>query len=79
MKGTSQIKPRLNQGRAGLRCKVKTPLPPPINKPIVKLTEKPIEQPKVASKVSIPDGARIHIELHLYEIMQFPKQDPVRI
>ena len=47
VKGTSQIKPRLGQGRAGLRWKIKTPMPPVINKPIVKLTEKPIEHPKV--------------------------------
>ena len=33
-KGTSQIKPRLGQGRAGLRHKIKTPVPPPISKPI---------------------------------------------
>ena len=33
MKGISQIKPGLGQGRAGLRCKIKTPIL--INKPIV--------------------------------------------
>ena len=36
VKGTSQIKPRLGQGRAGLRWKVKTPMPSLINKPILK-------------------------------------------
>ena len=42
----SQMKPRLGQGRAGLRCKVKTPTP--TNKPIVHIMESP---PKVfASK-----------------------------
>ena len=42
MTEVSQIKPRLGQGRAGLRCKIKTPIP--INKPIVQAMEK---QPKV--------------------------------
>ena len=55
VKGTSQIKPRLGQGRAGLRWKIKTPMPPLINKPIAKVIEKPIEQPKVVSKVPIPE------------------------
>ena len=41
VKAVSQIKPRLGQDRAGLRQKIKIPMPP-INKPIVKLTEKPI-------------------------------------
>ena len=58
--GSSQIKPRLGQGRAGLRCKIKTPMPPPINKSIVKLMEKPIERLKVISKVPAPESSRIH-------------------
>ena len=41
MREVSQIKPKLGQGRAGLRCKIKTLIP----KPIVQETEKPIEQP----------------------------------
>ena len=60
VKGTSQIKPRLGQGRSDLRYKIKTLVPPPINKPIVKLMEKPTEQPKVILKVSIPQNSRIH-------------------
>ena len=40
VKGTPQIKPSLSQGRAGLRCKIKTAIPPLINKPIVKLMKK---------------------------------------
>ena len=61
MKGTSQIKPRLGQGRAGLRWKIKTPVSPLINKSIEKLSEKePIGQPKVALKVPIPESPRIH-------------------
>ena len=35
-------------------------MPPLINKPIVKLTEKPIEQPNVISKVPTPESSRIH-------------------
>ena len=50
-KGTSKIKPRIGQGRAGLRQKIKSPIPLPINKPIVKLTERPKEQSNVALKV----------------------------
>ena len=33
-KEVSQIKPRLGQGRAGLRCKIKTQMPIPISRPI---------------------------------------------
>ena len=36
-KEVSQIKPRLGQERAGLRCKIKTPAPPLISKPIVQV------------------------------------------
>ena len=35
-------------------------MPPPINKPIVKLTEKQIEQPKVTLKIPIPESSLIH-------------------
>ena len=44
MKEVSQIKPRLGQGRTGLRCKIKTPIQTLINKPSVQAMEK---QPKV--------------------------------
>ena len=37
MKEMSQSKPRLGQGRAGLRCKIKTLIP--INKPIAQAME----------------------------------------
>ena len=60
VKGISQIKPRLGQGRAGLRQKIKTPVPTWISKPIVKLMEKPTEQPKVVAKVLIRENSRIH-------------------
>ena len=59
-KGIAPIKPMLGQGTAGLRQKCKPPMTPPINKPIVKLTEKPIphpeniDQPKITLKVPIP-------------------------
>ena len=43
-KEMSQIRPRLGQGRAGLRCKLKTLTPTSINKPIAQAMEK---QPKV--------------------------------
>ena len=56
MKGISQIKPRLGQGRAGLRCKIKPLMPLPINKTIVKL----IEHPKVVLKVRVQENSRIH-------------------
>ena len=39
-KEVSQIKPRLGQGREGLRHKIKIPIPTPINKPIAKAMEK---------------------------------------
>ena len=42
VKEVSQIKPRLGPRRAGLKCKIKTPIP----KPNVQMMEKPIEQPK---------------------------------
>ena len=45
VKGISQIKSRLGQGGAGLRWKVKTNALSNV-KPIVKLTEKPIAQPR---------------------------------
>ena len=40
MKEVSQTKPRLGQGRAGLRHKIKTLLPTSIDKPIVQAREK---------------------------------------
>ena len=46
-KEVSQLKPRLGQGRADLRHKIKTPIP--INKPIVQVIEK---QPKVLTTKS---------------------------
>ena len=39
MKELSQIKPRLGQGRAGLRHKIKSSIPTLINKPIVQVGE----------------------------------------
>ena len=49
MKEVFQIKPRLGQGRAGLRHNIKTL----ISKPIMQVMEKPIEQPKaIMPKIS---------------------------
>ena len=42
VKGTCQIKPRLGQDRVGWRQKIKTQMPPSINKAIVKITKKPV-------------------------------------
>ena len=63
VKGMSEIKPGIHQGRAVLRRKIKTLRSPPINKPIVKVSEKPIEQPKVTSKIPIPESSSIHDEI----------------
>ena len=69
-KEVSQIKLRLGQGRAGLRHKIKTPVPLLINKPIVQVTEKPVEQPQIPVPktsriqdkiVPVPDYATPHI------------------
>ena len=61
-----KIKPRLHKDSAGLWWKIKLPMYPPINKPTVKLTEKPIphtqnmEHPKITLKVPIPESSSIH-------------------
>ena len=71
-KGISQIKAKLGQSRADLRWKIKLLMPPPINKPIVKLKEKPIphiqniEEPKATLKISIPESSRIHDRIYIY-------------
>ena len=51
MTDISQVKLRLGQGRAGLRCKIITLIP--INKPIVQAMENPTKvlAPKVQDKV----------------------------
>ena len=38
VKEASQIKPKLGQGRAGLRCKIKMPASPLISKPIAQVS-----------------------------------------
>ena len=84
MKGIYQTKPRLGQGRAGLRWKIKLLMSPPIDKPFVKLTEKTIphiqnmEQPKVAVKVPIPERSSKHGKIILtpdYTIPQTSSRD----
>ena len=71
MKEVSQVKPMLGQGRAGLRCKIKTPIP----KPIAQVTEKPIQQPTVM----MPETSKYGIEWYQYQIMQFLIQNPKMI
>ena len=44
VKAMSQIKPRLGQGREGLRHKIKLPASTPINKPIAQVSNKPLNQ-----------------------------------
>ena len=39
-KGVSQLKLRLGQGRAGIKQKIKLPVSPPLNRPIIQLKEK---------------------------------------
>ena len=58
-KEVSQIKPRLGQGRAGLRPKKKMPVTQLISRPVAQETEKPTEQPKVILKVPVPESSRI--------------------
>ena len=54
-KELSHIEPRLSQGRAGLRCKIKMPVPQLISRPVVQEMENPVEQ----SKVLVPESSRI--------------------
>ena len=44
MKRVSQIKPRLDQGRAGIKWKMKLPVSPLLDRPIMQLKEKPFSQ-----------------------------------
>ena len=80
-KSVSQIKPRLHQGRAGIKCKtIKLPAPPPLDKPIIQIAEKlilqqpqNINQPKTTPKVSVPESFQLHekiIPVHNYTIPQ---------
>ena len=48
----SQVKPRLGQGRTGLRCKIKTLVSTLIAKPILQAMEKP-------PKVLVPETSKI--------------------
>ena len=61
------IKPRLGQGRAGIKWKIKLPLSLPPNKSIIYLTEKSISQqpqnlaqPKITLNVPPPESSQIH-------------------
>ena len=85
VKGISQIKPRLGQGRGGLRWKIELPMSPLIDKPIVKLTEKPIlhmqhtKKAEITLKVPLSKILVVMTKLLQYQIMQFLKQDPEMI
>ena len=48
-------------------------MPPPVNKPNVKLMEKPIEQPKIILKVPIPESSRIHNKITPTPDYTFPQ------
>ena len=71
LKEAPQINPRLGQGRAGLRHKIKTPVSPLISKPIVQSLKKLVEQseipvpkvPKMPNKIT-PDYAIPNIIPH---------------
>ena len=75
VKGVSQIKPRLGQGRAGTKWKIKLPVSPPFNRPIVQLKEKPVSQqpkilvqPKITLKVPVPEVLKFMTKLSQYQI-----------
>ena len=66
MKGVSQIKPRLGQGRASIKQKIKLPISPPLDKPIIQLKEKLIsEEPRnlvqsnITLKVPVQESSQI--------------------
>ena len=58
------MKPRLGQGRAGIKGKIKLPVSAPLDRPIIQLKENPISQqpqnlvqPKTISKVLVPESS----------------------
>ena len=66
VKSVTQNKPRLGQGRGGIKQKIKFPISPLLNKPIIQSTEKPvlqqaqnIAQPKTTSKVLVSESFRL--------------------
>ena len=58
-KNTSETT-KVRSGQSRFQPENKKPSAPVINKPIVKLMEKPIEQSKFVSTVPIPKNSRIH-------------------
>ena len=66
VKGTTQNKPRLGQGRAGIKRKIKPHIPPQLNKPIQSTQESVLQQPQnttqpiITSIVSLPENSRPH-------------------
>ena len=61
----------LGQGRAGLKCKIKTPLPTSIDKPIVQAREKTTEQPKAI----VPETPRKVVPIPNYAIPHLKSKD----
>ena len=66
MQGASQIKPRLGQGRAGIKWKIKLPVSTLLDRPIIQLKEKLIsqqsrylEQLQITWKVPVPEQSWI--------------------
>ena len=66
MKGVTQNKPRLGQGRTDIKWKIKLPLPPLLNKPITQVKEKSvlqqpqnITQPQITMKVQVPESSQV--------------------
>ena len=62
VKEVSQIRPRLGQGRAGLRYKIKTPVSLLISKLIVQVIEETVEQ----INVPVPKTSRIQDKIVPY-------------
>ena len=58
VKEVTEIKPRVGQGRAGLRCKIKSP----VNRPIVETIENPLKSLKYL---------KYKTKSQLHPIMQF--------
>ena len=69
VKGVSQNKPRLGQGRTGIKWKIKFPVSPPIDRPIVELKKPISQQPqnlvqqKITSNVPVTESSQIHDKL----------------
>ena len=71
-----QIKLKLDQGMAGLRCKIKTSIPTPVNKPIAQAMEKQPkvlvpDTPKIQDRVvPIPNYTVAHIKYKMIQVLE---------